>query len=141
MQTWKQAFDIAIGRRRRLRHIPQHQQSECGLACLAMIADFHGLRMDIAAARDGAGDAGRGHTLRALIEAAARMGLGGRPLKLEMEELHKLQLPCVLHWDLDHFVVLGQIRKNRALILDPAGSAAGGISKNSTRTSREWRWN
>ena len=120
MQTWKQAFDIAIGRRRRLRHIPQHQQSECGLACLAMIADFHGLRMDIATAREGAGDAGRGHTLRALMEAAGRMGMGGRPLKLEMEELHKLEVPCVLHWDLDHFVVLGQVRKNRALILDPA---------------------
>ena len=106
MQTWKQAFDVAIGRRRRLRHIPQHQQSECGLACLAMIADYHGLRMDLAATRSQAGDAGRGHTLRALMEAAERLGMGGRPLRLEMEELGKLKLPCVLHWNLDHFVVL-----------------------------------
>ena len=120
MQTWKQAFDVAIGRRRRLRHIPQHQQSECGLACLAMIADYHGLRMDLAVTRSQAGDAGRGHTLRALMEAAERLGMGGRPLRLEMEELGKLKLPCVLHWNLDHFVVLGEVRKGRALILDPA---------------------
>ena len=120
MQTWKQAFDVVIGRRRRLRHIPQHQQSECGLACLAMISDYHGLRMDLAATRSKAGDAGRGHTLRALMEAAERLGMGGRPLRLELEELGKLKLPCVLHWNLDHFVVLGEVRKGRALILDPA---------------------
>lgn len=120
MQAWKQAFDRAIGRRRRLRHVPQHQQSECGLACLAMIADFHGLRLDLAATRLFTGEAGRGHTLRTLMEAAERVGLAGRPLRLEIEELCKLKLPCVLHWDLDHFVVLGDIRNDQALILDPA---------------------
>ena len=120
MQSWKQAFGRAIGRRRRLRHVPQHQQSECGLACLAMIADFHGLRLDLAATRSFTGEAGRGHTLRTLMEAAERLGLAGRPLRLEIEELCKLRLPCVLHWDLDHFVVLGAVRKDEALILDPA---------------------
>lgn len=120
MQTWRQAFDIAMGRRRRLRHVAQNQQSECGLACLAMIADFHGLRMDIAAARTKAGGSGRGITLKSLMEAAERLGLSGRPLRLELKELPRLQLPCVLHWNLDHFVVLGKVRENRALILDPA---------------------
>ena len=120
MRTWKQAFDGAIGRRRRLRHVGQHQQSECGLACLAMIADFHGLRMDLASLRSKTGEAGRGHTLRALMEAAARLGLRGRPLRLELSELNKLKLPCILHWDLDHFVVLGEVRKGHALVLDPA---------------------
>ena len=100
--------------------MPQHQQSECGLACLAMIADFHGLRLDLAATRSFTGEAGRGHTLRTLMEAAERLGLAGRPLRLEMEELCKLKLPCVLHWNLDHFVVLGAVRKDEALILDPA---------------------
>ena len=109
-----------MGRRRRLRHVAQNQQSECGLACLAMIADFHGLRMDIAATRVKAGGSGRGITLKSLMEAAERLGLSGRPLRLELEELPRLQLPCVLHWNLDHFVVLGKVRENRALILDPA---------------------
>ena len=85
-----------------------------------MIADFHGLRMDLHATRSIVGDGGRGHTLRALIEAAENLGMAGRPLRLEMEELRKLQLPCVLHWNLDHFVVLGELRKGKALILDPA---------------------
>ena len=121
MRTLRQAFDIAIGRPKRLRHIPQHQQSECGLACLAMIADFHGLRLDLAATRARTGGAGRGHTLQALMEAAEKLGLSGRPLRLEMEELPQLKVPCVLHWNLDHYVVLERVRKQRALILDPAG--------------------
>ena len=85
-----------------------------------MIADFHGLRMDIAATRVRTGGSGRGHTLKSLMEAAERLDLSGRPLRLELKELPRLQLPCVLHWDLDHFVVLGEVRKSRALILDPA---------------------
>ncbi len=121
MRPFRQAFDRAIGRPRRLRHIPQHQQSECGLACLAMIADFHGLRMDLTATRAAIGGAGRGHTLQALMDAAEKLGLSGRPLKLEIEELAQLKTPCVLHWNLDHYVVLGKARKQRALILDPAG--------------------
>ena len=121
MRTFRQAFDAAIGRPRRLRHIPQHQQSECGLACLAMIADFHGLRLDLAATRARAGNAGRGHTLQALMEAAGKLGLSSRPLRLEMEEIPQLKVPCVLHWNLDHYVVLEKVRKQRALILDPAG--------------------
>ena len=121
MRTFKQAFDVAIGRRRRLRHIPQHQQSECGLACLAMVADFHGLRLDLSTIRARTGSAGRGHTLQALMETAAKLGLSARPLRLELEELSKLKVPCVLHWDLDHYVVLERARKQRALIADPAG--------------------
>ena len=85
-----------------------------------MVADFHGLRMNLAATRLKAGGAARGHTLRTLMEAAERLGLSGRPLRLALSELPQLQLPCVLHWDLDHYVVLGEIRKDRALILDPA---------------------
>ncbi len=121
MRTFQQAFDTAIGRARRLRHIPQSQQSECGLACLAMIADFHGLRLDLMATRARTGNAGRGHTLRALMEAAEKLGMTGRALRLEMEELGQLKVPCVLHWDLDHYVVLEKVRKRRALVLDPAG--------------------
>ena len=85
-----------------------------------MIADFHGLRMDITATRVKTGGSGRGHTLKSLMEAAERLGLSGRPLRLELEELSRLQLPCVLHWDLDHFVVLGEVRRSRVLVLDPA---------------------
>ncbi len=121
MPTFKQAFDAAIGRPRRLRHIPQHQQSECGLACLAMIADFHGLRMNLTTTRARAGGAGRGHTLQALMDAAEKLGLSGRPLRLELEEFAQLKVPCILHWNLDHYVVLEKVRKQRALILDPAG--------------------
>ncbi|MEB0233305.1 cysteine peptidase family C39 domain-containing protein, partial [Undibacterium sp. 10I3] len=48
-----------------------------------------------------------------------------RPLRLELEELDQLALPCILHWNLNHFVVLKKITKNwqgkvTLFLLDPA---------------------
>lgn len=43
-----------------------------------------------------------------------------RPLRLELEELAQLQLPCILHWDLNHFVVLKKVGSGSITILDPA---------------------
>ena len=51
---------------------------------------------------------------------AQGLGLQTRPLKLDMQHLPELKLPCVLHWDLNHFVVLKSVSKKQAVILDPA---------------------
>lgn len=48
------------------------------------------------------------------------MGFQSRPLRLELEDLGKLQLPCILHWDLNHFVVLAKVGKSTVTVLDPA---------------------
>jgi ATP-binding cassette subfamily B protein RaxB len=66
------------------------------------------------------GTSGRGVTLETLVIQAARLGLNARPLRLELEELAALSMPCILHWDLNHFVVLRRLRRGRAEILDPA---------------------
>ena len=67
----------------------------------------------------------KGATLNQLIRHAAALQLSSRPLRLELDELSMLQLPCILHWDLNHFVVLHEIKTNfRGLVtltvLDPA---------------------
>jgi ATP-binding cassette subfamily B protein RaxB len=55
-----------------------------------------------------------------LIDIAGALELGARPLRLELEELGELKLPCILHWDLSHFVVLTRVTERGITILDPA---------------------
>src|SRR5207247_1459999 len=98
----------------------QSQITECGIACLAMVSDAHGYRTDIAALRERFPTAGKGMTLQHLIECAGAMGFSTRPLRLDIEELRALALPCILHWDLNHYVVLAKVGRRNAEIYDPA---------------------
>ena len=98
----------------------QSEQSECGLACLAMIASHHGRHIDLPALRQRSGDAGRGIGLRELMQVAGGLGFHARPLRLEPDELGDLRCPVILHWDLDHYVVLERVHRRGITILDPA---------------------
>lgn len=106
----------------------QDEAAECGLACLAMIASFHGLKTDVFALRQRHPVSGRGMTLNQVLDVAERMGLSARPLRCEIEALEHLVLPAILHWDLSHFVVLERITHGvggpKYRILDPARGAS-----------------
>ncbi|MEJ6007738.1 peptidase domain-containing ABC transporter [Paucibacter sp. AS339] len=100
----------------------QSESSECALASLVMICSAHGLHQDIADLRRRFPVSLKGASLQQLISHAAALGFSSRPLRLDLDELGELQTPCILHWDLNHFVVLKKrVRGGRsALILDPA---------------------
>ncbi len=99
----------------------QAEAAECGLACLAMVAAAHGLRTDLPTLRRRFGASAKGATLAELVRIAGELRLGARPLRAEMEHLPALALPCVMHWDLNHFVVLVRLtRRGIAVIHDPA---------------------
>jgi len=103
-----------------VRVIMQSEAGECGLACLAMVADAHGLRTTLPELRGRFPMSLKGARLAQLIDIAQRMGFLTRALRLEPEALDRLRLPCVLHWDHNHFVVLRSIGRQRAEIADPA---------------------
>ncbi|MFZ6687138.1 cysteine peptidase family C39 domain-containing protein [Undibacterium sp. SXout11W] len=84
----------------------QTEASECGLACVAMIASHYGHHVDLADLRRQFSISLKGATLAQLMRHASTLQLLTRPLRLELEELSELQLPCILHWNLDYFVVL-----------------------------------
>lgn len=105
---------------RRLPIILQAEASECGLACLAMISGYHGNHTDLVSLRSVGATSSRGTTLTNLMAMAEWLGLQSRPLRLELEELQSLAKPCVLHWGLDHFVVLESVGSNTARIVDPS---------------------
>ncbi|MGZ5572694.1 MAG: peptidase domain-containing ABC transporter [Usitatibacter sp.] len=111
---------LSLGSPRRLPVFLQTEAAECGLASLGMIASFHGHRIDLAGMRRRFTVSLKGATLAYLMQVAGRLHLAPRPLRLELEELSQLRAPCILHWDLNHFVVLKSVDARGAVIHDPA---------------------
>ena len=103
-----------------MRAILQSEAAECGLACLAMVSAAHGQRLDVASLRRRFASSLKGATLKGIIDQAATLGFASRPLRLDLTELDQLITPCILHWDLNHFVVLKSASARRITILDPA---------------------
>ena len=98
----------------------QSEAAECGLACLAMVSAYHGHRVNIGGLRRRFPVSMKGLTLEQMIGVASQLHLSPRALRLELEELDQLTLPAILHWDLNHFVVLTDVTRGRVTILDPA---------------------
>jgi len=114
-------LDLALFGRGRVQLVRQTEIAECGLACVAMIANYHGLDIDLGSLRRRFVPSTRGATLRSLISLSDALGLSSRAVKLDIDRLDQLQLPAILHWDLSHFVVLEQISGRKARIHDPSG--------------------
>lgn len=100
--------------------ILQSEAAECGLASLAMVARHHGHRINLAGLRQMFPTSIKGMTLRQIIAVASQLELSARAVRLEVDELDKLRLPAILHWDLNHFVVLEKVEADHVSILDPA---------------------
>ncbi len=100
--------------------ILQVEAAECGLACLAMIMGYYKNYIDLGTFRRRESISIKGITLQNVIDVAQRNNLTTRPLRLELEELNKLRLPCILHWSLNHFVVLTDVKSYGIIINDPS---------------------
>jgi ATP-binding cassette subfamily B protein RaxB len=113
-------LSFSFWRNQRLPVLLQTEAAECGLACLSMVATYWGHKTDIASMRRRFSVSLKGVTLKGLMAMAQGLALQTRPLKLDMEHLPELKLPCVLHWDMNHFVVLKSVSSTHAVIHDPA---------------------
>ena len=98
----------------------QTESAECGLACLATIAGHHGSLVDLRDLRRRFAVSLKGATLAQLMRHASQLELASRALRCEPDELGRLQLPCVLHWNLDHFVVLEGVDRRGVVVVDPS---------------------
>ncbi len=105
---------------RSLPVILQAETSECGLACLCMLLNFHGHAIDLNTLRFRCNSSAMGSTVKTLIQLADQMQLSARPLRLELHELSQLTMPAILHWDMKHFVVLKTVRAGVLQLHDPA---------------------
>lgn len=116
--TWTDRLFFGLGRR--LPVILQTEAAECGLACLAMVLSHHGVVTDLAALRTRHSVSLTGMTLSTLTAIAQKEALGTRGLRLSLDELPQLRLPAILHWDLNHFVVLKKVGRDHVVVHDPA---------------------
>ena len=117
--AWLDGLRLGLGGRR-LPVILQTEAAECGLACIAMAAAYHGLRSDLPTLRQRFQMSLKGATMADLVRIAGHLQLNARALRAEMSHLPDLVLPCILHWDLNHFVVLKDVTRGVAVIHDPA---------------------
>jgi len=85
-----------------------------------MVADAFGMRLGLPEMRRRFPMSLKGSKLSYLILIAQRLGFNTRALRLDIGDLGKLRLPCILHWDLNHFVVLAKAGNKRITIFDPA---------------------
>src|SRR5471030_1123361 len=108
-----------------MKTIIQTEASECSLACLGMIANHHGQHIELIELRRRFSVSLKGATLSNLINYAEALHFSARALRADLDSIAELRLPCILHWNLNHFVVLERVQKRwngsmQIVIADPA---------------------
>jgi ATP-binding cassette subfamily B protein RaxB len=120
-------MELIYSGKRATPFVRQTEASECGLACVAMIAGYHGDHTDLSELRRRFPVSLKGTSLKTLISVADRLGFAARPIRMEMQDFADLTLPSIVHWDLKHFVVVTRVRKGRQGLLFTVHNPATGI--------------
>lgn len=118
MTEWALEFSRASARR--LPVILAVEGAECGLASVAMVARYYGHKIDLNTLRQRHNVSMGGVSLRGVIAIADGLSLSSRALRIELEGLKQIATPAILHWDLNHFVVLKSASAKHVEIHDPA---------------------
>ncbi|WP_264538483.1 peptidase domain-containing ABC transporter [Flavobacterium sp. N1736] len=106
-----------------MKNFPNFKQSEskdCGPTCLKIIAKHYGKILNIQELREYSETNREGSNLLLLSDAAEKIGFRTLGFKTSCEKLEEVPLPCILHWNKMHFVVLYKIKKNKYYVSDPA---------------------
>lgn len=100
--------------------LKQADSKDCGPTCLKIISKYYGKELTIQTLRNLSETSRDGSNLLFLSTAADKIGLKSVGVKLDQLQLEEILLPCILHWNTNHYVVLYKIKKNTYFISDPA---------------------
>lgn len=120
---------------KKLPIILQDELAECGHACIAMISNFFGHKLDLADLRHIQKPSPAGTTLKQIINILEKLQFKTRALKIPIDTIRYIKTPALLHWNMNHFVVLKKVKKNKVIIHDPA---IGAISYNLNEFSKSF---
>jgi len=105
---------------RRYPFFAQQSASDCGAACLVMVARYWGKRFSVNRLRDIANVDRNGASLRGLAAAAESIGFTTRPVKASLNKLAEQSLPAIIHWEGKHYIVVYEVTRDRVIVADPA---------------------
>ncbi|MEV4575397.1 peptidase domain-containing ABC transporter [Nonomuraea jabiensis] len=105
--------------RNRVPVVLQNTPTECGVACLAMVLRHHGHRTTVHELSERLAVGRDGLNARALVEGAREHGLTARAFSLAPEDLARVPLPAIAHWEFNHFVVVERWSPDHADLVDP----------------------
>jgi ATP-binding cassette subfamily B protein len=98
----------------------QHDAMDCGPTCLRMVAAHYGRRYSLEGLREKSHISREGVSMLGISEAAEVIGFRTVGARLTFDELIDAPLPCIVHWNQNHFIVVYSIKKNKICIADPA---------------------
>lgn len=93
---------------------------DCGPTCLKIVAMYYRKHYNVETLRQMSGYSKQGVSLLGISETAEKIGFRTRGVKLTFTQLKDVPLPCIIHWNHNHFVVLADIKHNNCQIADPA---------------------
>ncbi|WP_289664445.1 peptidase domain-containing ABC transporter [Flavobacterium panacagri] len=105
---------------KKFAHYRQADHKDCGPTCLKIIAKYYGKTINIQELRDFSETTREGSNLLFLSDAAEKIGFRTLGVKLSVQRIEEAPLPCILHWNKDHYVVLYKVKKDKYYISDPA---------------------
>lgn len=115
----------------------QKDSMQCGVACLSMICEHFGKKYSLSFLEKFCFSTSEGVSLKGIGEAAGALGIETRGGLVTIESLERLPLPCVLHWNQNHFVVLYEIsRKGRRYLISDPGK--GHVSYDKSEFCDRW---
>ena len=105
---------------RKIDHITQIDEMDCGAASLGMICRHFGRKVSLARIRQLCHTATDGTSLKAITRAATELGLAARALKVSLRNLPMMPLPAIVHWEGNHWIVLYDVDEQFVRVADPA---------------------
>ncbi|WP_299136870.1 peptidase domain-containing ABC transporter [uncultured Tenacibaculum sp.] len=112
---------------------------DCGPASLKIISKFYGKIFSMKYLRDKCNITREGVSLKDISRVAENLGLRTLPLKVNYDDLlNKIPLPCILHWNYNHFVVVYKVKKNKIYVSDPQ---VGLVTYNREEFEHGWKKN
>ena len=99
----------------------QPDQMDCGATCIRMLAKYYGRNVSLSKLRKLSETTREGASLRKISEASEAIGFRTLGVKLSFQQLVKeAHLPCIIHWNKEHFVIVYETKKDKIFVADPA---------------------